>query len=70
MTNKINFLNDYLTPAEVAGLKGVSRPGVYLWMKSGVLPFVRDRHGRLFIKRKVAIAFKPPLIGRPRKEKP
>ena len=60
--------SDYLTPAEVAELRGVTRATVYLWINAGIIQHECDRRGKLFIRRKVALKFKAPPIGRPRKE--
>lgn len=65
----VNFSDDYLTPAEVARLKRVSRQAVYNWISAGALACVKDRRGKLFVRRNVAVAFRPNPVGRPEKEK-
>ncbi len=62
-------MDDLITPAEAARLRGVTRSAITDLMKRGRLQTV-EVGGRRFLYRKNVESFAPEITGRPPKPKP
>jgi len=62
-------MDDLITPAEAARLRGVTRSAITDLMKRGRLQTV-EVGGRRFLYRKNVESFTPEITGRPPKAKP
>lgn len=62
-------MEDLITPAEAARLRGVTRSAITDLMKRGRLQIV-EFGGRSFLYRKEVEGFTPEITGRPPKAKP
>jgi len=66
MSSNLRDPNEWISQAEAARLRGVSRQAIALLVKKGRLPVLKIG-GRLLVRRKEVEAFTPEPAGRPPK---
>ena len=66
MSTKFQDAGDWISQAEAARLRGVSRQAIARLVKRGRLT-VLEIGGRLLVRRKEIVTFKPGSAGRPKK---
>lgn len=66
MSSHLRDPNEWISQAEAARLRGVSRQAIALLVKKGRLPVLKIG-GRLLVRRKEVEAFTPEPAGRPPK---
>lgn len=66
MSSHLRDPNEWISQAEAARLRGVSRQAIALLVKKGRLPVLRIG-GRLLVRRKEVEEFTPEPAGRPPK---
>lgn len=66
MSSHLSDTHDWISQAEAARLRGVTRQAIALLVKKGRLPVLKIG-GRLLVHRKEVETFVPEQAGRPRK---
>lgn len=64
MSSKFCDANEWISQAEAARLRGVSRQAIAILVKKGRLPILKIG-GRLLVRRKDVESFRPEPAGRP-----